>query len=101
MGGSPQANPATKLKLDKYIQKVLDPETTFDIVAGQTRVMLLKGVPFRIQAGDERYLALVFRTSEGVVTRQMNPGRRRRLGYGDIITHHHVPLGRKPVSGIS
>lgn len=58
MGGSPQANPATKLKLDKYIQKVLDPETTFDIVADQTRVLLLKGVPFRIQAGDERYLAV-------------------------------------------
>ena len=67
MGGSPQANPATKLKLDKYIQKVLDPETTFDIVAGQTRVMLLKGVSFRIQAGDERYSNSCFGHRRGLL----------------------------------
>ena len=67
MGGSPQANPATKLQLDKYIQKVLDPETTFDIVAGQTRVMLLKGVSFRIQAGDERYSNSCFGHRRGLL----------------------------------
>lgn len=50
--------PATKQKLDKHVQSVIDPETTFDLVAGQSRTLVLKSNVFRVQAGDERLVAV-------------------------------------------
>ncbi len=58
LGTTPVPNAATKDKVDKFVDKFLDPETTLDLVAGQTRVLVLKGTPFRIQAGDEKVLSL-------------------------------------------
>lgn len=58
LNASPQLTPATKEKLAKYVAKLIDPETTLDLVAGQTRVLVLKNQPFRVQAGDESILAV-------------------------------------------
>lgn len=58
LNASPQLTPATKDKLNKYVAKLIDPETTLDLVTGQTRVLVLKGQPFRVQAGDESILAV-------------------------------------------
>jgi len=55
---SPVPTPATQEKVAKYVAKLLDPETTLDLVAGQTRVMILKGQPFRVQAGEEAILTV-------------------------------------------
>jgi pilus assembly protein CpaC len=56
--GVPQASAATQEKVAKYVARLMDPETTLDLVAGQTRVLVLKGQPMRIQAGDENILAV-------------------------------------------
>jgi pilus assembly protein CpaC len=53
-----QPSAATQEKIAKYVAKLLDPETTLDLVTGQTRVMLLKNTPVRIQSGDEGVLAV-------------------------------------------
>jgi pilus assembly protein CpaC len=53
-----QPTPATKDKIEKYVARLLDPETTLDLIANQTRVMMLKGPPIRIQSGDENILAV-------------------------------------------
>ena len=53
-----QPTAATQEKIAKYVAKLLDPETTLDLVTGQTRVMMLKGQPIRIQSGDESVLAV-------------------------------------------
>jgi pilus assembly protein CpaC len=57
-GISPQLTPVTKDKITKYVSKLLDPESTLDLIAGQTRVLVLKGQPFRVQAGDEAILGI-------------------------------------------
>ena len=51
---SPQPTPATREKIARYIAKLIEPETTLDLIVGQTRVLVLKDVPFRIQTGDEQ-----------------------------------------------
>lgn len=53
-----QPTAATQDKIAKYVAKLLDPETTLDLVNNQTRVMMLKGSPIRIQSGDESILAV-------------------------------------------
>ncbi len=55
---SPVLTPETREKLKKYVEKLIDPETTLDIVSGQTRVLVFKGQPFRVQAGDDSVLAV-------------------------------------------
>lgn len=65
VGATPVATAETKAKQSKHVAKLIDPELTLDLVAGQTRVMVLKSAPFRVQAGDERYMALsVINTKE-------------------------------------
>jgi pilus assembly protein CpaC len=56
--GQPQASAATQEKIAKYVSRLMDPETTLDLIAGQTRVLVLKGQPFRVQAGDENVLSV-------------------------------------------
>lgn len=65
VGTTPVASAEAKAKQSKHVAKLIDPELTLDLVAGQTRVMALKSAPFRVQAGDERYMALsVINTKE-------------------------------------
>ncbi|HYH67387.1 MAG TPA: pilus assembly protein N-terminal domain-containing protein [Urbifossiella sp.] len=58
LGGSPKLTPAAQDKLNKYVAKLIDPETTLDLAAGQTRVLVLKGTPSRIQAGDDSIVSV-------------------------------------------
>jgi pilus assembly protein CpaC len=53
-----QPTAATQEKLAKYVAKMLDPETTLDLVTHQTRILILKGAPIRIQSGDSGILAV-------------------------------------------
>jgi pilus assembly protein CpaC len=65
LGGVPTMSDATKAKQAKYLAKLLDPELTLDLVVGQTRVMVLKDTPFRVQAGEERLMSMnVINTKE-------------------------------------
>jgi len=57
VGSTPKTSAATKEKMAKYISKLIDPETTLDLVVGQTRVLVFKDTPFRIQTGNEQVLA--------------------------------------------
>ncbi|MBA4190549.1 MAG: hypothetical protein C0467_21390 [Planctomycetaceae bacterium] len=57
VGSTPKPSAATREKMAKYVSKLIDPETTLDLVAGQTRVLVFKDTPFRIQTGNEQILA--------------------------------------------
>ena len=58
LGGSPKLTAAAQEKLAKYVAKLIDPETTLDLASGQTRVLVLKGTPSRIQAGDDSIVSV-------------------------------------------
>ncbi len=53
LGQTPVPTAETKAKIQRYIENVLDPETTLDVIIGQPRVINLKTVPRRVQIGDE------------------------------------------------
>jgi pilus assembly protein CpaC len=55
-GAGLQPSQTTREKMAKYVSKLIDPETTLDLIAGQTRVLVFKDAPFRIQAGNEQVL---------------------------------------------
>ena len=40
----------------QFVKGVIDPQTTFDLVVGRTRLLVLAETPQRIQVGDERTL---------------------------------------------
>jgi pilus assembly protein CpaC len=58
VGATPTASPESRIKQVKHVAKLLDPELTLDLVAGQTRVMVLKTVPVRVQSGDEKIMTM-------------------------------------------
>lgn len=58
VGATPTATTESRLKQVKHVSKLLDPELTLDLVVGQTRVMVLKTVPVRVQSGDERTMTM-------------------------------------------
>ncbi len=58
VGATPTATPESRIKQVKHVAKLLDPELTLDLVAGQTRVMVLKTVPIRVQSGDEKIMTM-------------------------------------------
>jgi pilus assembly protein CpaC len=58
VGATPTATAESRIKQVKHVAKLLDPELTLDLVAGQTRVMVLKTVPVRVQSGDEKIMTM-------------------------------------------
>ena len=44
-------------KEKKYIRNIIDPETTLDLIADRSRVMVLRSTPIRIQVAEEKYVA--------------------------------------------
>lgn len=58
VGATPTVSPESRQKQGKHVAKLLDPELTLDLVAGQTRVMVLKTVPIRVQSGDDRFMTM-------------------------------------------
>ncbi|VTT99716.1 type ii and iii secretion system protein : Type II and III secretion system protein OS=Pirellula staleyi (strain ATCC 27377 / DSM 6068 / ICPB 4128) GN=Psta_1186 PE=4 SV=1: T2SS-T3SS_pil_N: Secretin [Gemmataceae bacterium] len=57
VGATPKTTQATREKMAKYVAKLIDPETTLDLVVGQSRVLVFKDAPFRIQTGNEQVLS--------------------------------------------
>jgi pilus assembly protein CpaC len=53
IGTTPVATPETIQRYNDKVPAILDPEMTLDLVAGRTRLMVLKAVPKRIQIADE------------------------------------------------
>lgn len=60
----PQPTQLTKVKVDKYIERLLDPESTLDVISAQTRVLVLKRAPFRVQVGDEKVVSCTLSSSQ-------------------------------------
>lgn len=52
-----QPTAAARAKVEKYVDTLVAPETSLDLVTGQTRVLKLKVTPFRIAAADDGILA--------------------------------------------
>ena len=53
-GKPPVPNAETLQKYGQYVDKVIDPENTFDAIVGRPRVMILKQIPTRFQLEEER-----------------------------------------------
>ncbi|HYW83404.1 MAG TPA: hypothetical protein VFB30_09115, partial [Spirochaetia bacterium] len=54
LGKTPVPNAETLQKYGQYVDKVIDPENTFDAIVGRPRVMILKQIPTRFQLEEER-----------------------------------------------
>jgi pilus assembly protein CpaC len=57
IGGTPQATPQAINKYKNFVQEMVDPELTLDLVSGRTRLMVLRKPPRRIQAADDSVAA--------------------------------------------
>jgi len=58
LGRTPVTSPEAQKKLDQFVEKFLDPESTLDLITGQTRVLRLKSEPFRVQVADNTVVEL-------------------------------------------
>jgi pilus assembly protein CpaC len=56
IGGTPRPTTETVQRYNKYVKEMVDPEMTLELVQGQTRLMVFKQVPKRIQIADD-YIA--------------------------------------------
>jgi pilus assembly protein CpaC len=53
VGQTPRPTPKTQEKVAKYIDQVVDAETTLDLLQDQTRLLILKQTPVRVQVANE------------------------------------------------
>lgn len=53
LGATPQPTPQELERFNKYVDGVVDPGNTFDLIEGRVRLLLLKQPPTRIQIADE------------------------------------------------
>ncbi len=53
LGSTPQASPDDLKKFNQFIQEVIDPQHTLDLIQARTRIILLKKAPTQIQVADE------------------------------------------------
>ncbi|MGL4421076.1 MAG: type II and III secretion system protein family protein [Gemmataceae bacterium] len=67
LGSAPVTTAATQQKIDKHVAKMIDAESTLDVVTGQTRILVLKNTPFRVQVGDERYIGSINSTPREIL----------------------------------
>jgi len=54
VGGTPQPTQETLQEYRNYVQQVVNPEVTFDLVVNRSRLMILKEKPVRVQIGDDK-----------------------------------------------
>lgn len=54
LGSAPQVTPETTARFNQYIERVIDPDNTLDLIQDRHRLVLLKQVPRRIQIADEK-----------------------------------------------
>ena len=74
LGATPVPTQATRDKINKLVQTLLDPESTLDLITNQTRVLVLKDAPFRVQAGDDSVLGLTLVNPKEVLLQGKNVG---------------------------
>ena len=53
LGITPKPSPATLQKFGRYVERVVDPENTLDLIIGRPRVIVLKQNPVRTQLEEE------------------------------------------------
>jgi pilus assembly protein CpaC len=54
LGAQPTPSAETLKKFGRFIDRVIDPENTFEVVIGRPRVVLLKEIPDRFQLEDDQ-----------------------------------------------
>lgn len=58
LGGTPVPTPEVLAEEREFVEAVIDPKNTLDLVAGRPRVILLKAAPTRTQIADARIAGL-------------------------------------------
>jgi pilus assembly protein CpaC len=59
LGRTPVPSAETLRKFGRYIDRVIDPENTFDAIVGRPRVLVLKQVPVRFQLEEEQIARII------------------------------------------
>lgn len=52
LGSTPVPTPAEQAEFNRFVEGVVDPRNTLDLIAGRPRLILLKGHPSRTQIAD-------------------------------------------------
>ena len=58
VGGPPKLTPEIRARFDKYLEQVVDPQNTLDLVVNRNRLLRFKDPPARIQVTDEAVAAM-------------------------------------------
>jgi pilus assembly protein CpaC len=74
VGGTPQPTAETVGKYGKFVKEMVDAEMTLDLVSGQTRLMVLKQIPKRIQIADDSVAAYTLLTGNEISLLGRNVG---------------------------
>ena len=59
LGTTPKPSPETLRKFGQYVERVIDPENTLDVIVGRPRVIVLKQNPVRYQLEEEQIARVV------------------------------------------
>jgi pilus assembly protein CpaC len=59
LGTTPRPSPATLQKFGQYVERVIDPENTLDVIIGRPRVIVLKQNPVRFQLEEEQIARVI------------------------------------------
>ena len=54
LGTTPKPSPETLRKFGQYVERVIDPENTLDVIVGRPRVIVLKQNPVRSSSKRSR-----------------------------------------------
>jgi pilus assembly protein CpaC len=57
LGTTPIPDAKTIKEFNRFVEKMIDPENTLELISGQARIMLLKETPKRIQVVDENIVS--------------------------------------------
>ncbi|MBX7104778.1 MAG: pilus assembly protein N-terminal domain-containing protein [Gemmataceae bacterium] len=66
LGQTPRPNAKTAEKIEKYIGPFIDAEASIDLIQNQTRLLILKETPKRLQISDEGFVEYNFLTKDQV-----------------------------------
>jgi len=59
LGMTPKPSSATLKKFSQYVERVIDPENTLDVIIGRPRVIVLKQIPVRTQLEEEQIARVI------------------------------------------
>jgi pilus assembly protein CpaC len=66
LGQTPRPNAKTAEKIEKYLGQFIDAEASIDLIVNQTRLLILKETPKRLQISDEGFVDYNFLTKDQV-----------------------------------